>query len=155
MTPGRRLVQKTIRSGIASLCAADDELLVCCEIGWGIAPLLAVAERADTRANIALDWGDKLVGRAAALLFTLVHPRSVFAATMSVSGVDVLRAAGIPFAYDALVPCVLNRDGTGMCPMEAAISDVDDAHEALRMLERTVHAMSHTGRSDAPEEGAI
>lgn len=154
MTPGEQLVQTTIRSGIASLCAADNEVLVCCETGRGIAPLLTVAERADTYASTGLDWGDKLVGRAAALLFTLVHPRSVFAATMSAGGADVLRGAGIPFTYDVLISRVLDREGTGMCPMEAAVSGVDDPHEALQTLERTVQAMSHTGRSDAPEKRA-
>lgn len=155
MTPRKQLVQTTIRSGAASLCAADDEALVYCETGRGVTPLLAVLERERSSAHKPLDWGDKLVGRAAGLLLVLATPRSVFARTMSSGAAEVLRTAGIPFTYDVLIPDVLNREGTGPCPMEAAVRDIDDPVEALQTLERTVQAMSHPGRLDAPEKRIV
>ncbi|MHB8070832.1 MAG: DUF1893 domain-containing protein [Candidatus Cryosericum sp.] len=155
MSPRKQLVQSTIRSGAASLCAADDETLVYCETGRGIAPLLTALERERSSAHKPLDWGDKLVGRAAGLLLVLAMPRSVFAATMSSGAAEVLHAAGIPFTYDVLIPDVLNREGTGPCPMEAAVREIDDPTEAFQTLERTVQAMSHTRRLDAPEERIV
>jgi tripeptide aminopeptidase len=155
MTPREQLVQTTIRSGAASLCAADDETLVYCETGRGINPLLAAVERERSSAHKPLDWGDKLVGRAAGLLLVLTTPRSVFAGTISSGAAEVLHAAGIPFTYDVLIPDVLNREGTGPCPMEAAVRDVVDPAEAFRTLERTVQAMSHTRRLDTPEKRIV
>jgi hypothetical protein len=152
MTPGNHLVQTTIRSGTASLCAADNEVLVYCETGRGISPLLTAIERERSCAHKSMDWGDKLVGRAAGLLLVLVSPRSVFAATMSAGAADVLRVAGIPFTCDILIPDVLNREGTGPCPMEAAVRSVDEPLAALETLERLVQTMSHVGRLDTPEK---
>ncbi len=149
------LVQATIRSGAATLCAADGEVLVYHESGRGISPLLTAIEYEHSHMHAPLDWGDKLVGRAASLLLILVKPRSVFAATMSTGAADVLRTAGIPFTYDILTPDIVNREGTGPCPMETAVSGVDDPLEALQTLKRTVQPMSHTGCLDAPEKRMI
>ena len=101
-----------------------------------------------------LDWGDKLVGRAAALLFTLVRPRSVFALTMSAGAQDVLRTAGIPFACDAVILDVLNRTGTGPCPMEAAVSGIDEPLVALETLKQVNQALSDAGCNHAPRKGS-
>ncbi len=100
-----------------------------------------------------LDWGDKLVGRAAALLFTLLYPRSVFALAMSTGAQDVLRMAGIPFTCDAVINDVLNRMGTGPCPMEAAVSDVEEPLVAFATLKKVCQALSDPGRNNAPGKG--
>jgi hypothetical protein len=102
----------------------------------------------------SLDWGDKLVGRAAALLFTLVHPRSVFALTMSTGAQDVLRTAGIPFACDAVILDMLNRKGTGPCPMEAAVCGIDEPLAALETLKQVSQTLSDPGRNRAPRKGS-
>ncbi len=136
MTESEQLVQTTIRSGDATLCAADGEKLIYRLTGRGISALLTAVEEERVVSHGPLDWGDKLVGRAAALLFALVHPRSVFALTMSAGAQDVLRTAGIPFACDALIVDVLNRTGTGPCPMEAAVSGIDDPLAALEKLKQ-------------------
>lgn len=154
MTEDEQLVQTTIRSSGATLCAVVDGAFLYRLTGRGIGALVLTVEKERNAGHTPLDWGDKLVGRAAALLFTLVNPRSVFAVTMSAGATDVLRAARIPFTCDVLIPRILNREGTGICPMETAVTGVDDPLEALQTLERTVQAMSHTGRADAPEKRA-
>jgi len=154
MTESEQLVQATIRSGDATLCAADGGELVYRLTGRGISALLTAVEEERVVSHGPLDWGDKLVGRAAALLFTLVRPRSVFALTMSTGAQDVLRTAGIPFACDAVIPDVLNRTGTGPCPMEAAVSDIDESLVALRTLEQVSQALSDAGRNHAPRKGS-
>jgi hypothetical protein len=154
MTEGEQLVQTTIRSGDATLCAADGGALVCRLTGRGIRALVAAVEDEAVASRGPLDWGDKLVGRAAALLFTLVHARSVFALTMSTGAQDVLRAADIPFGCDAVIVDVLNRDGTGPCPMEAAVSNVDEPLTALETLKQVSQALSDAGRNNALREGS-
>jgi len=136
MTESEQLVRTTIRSGDATLCAAGDGALVCRLTGRGIRALLLAVEKERAVSHGALDWGDKLVGRAAALLFTLVRPRSVFGLTMSAGAQDVLRMAGIPFTCDAVILDVLNRTGTGPCPMEAAVSGINEPLVALETLKQ-------------------
>jgi hypothetical protein len=153
MTESEELLQTTIRSGDATLCAADGEELVYRLTGRGISALLTAVEEERVVSHGPLDWGDKLVGRAAALLFTLVHPRSVFALTMSTGAQDVLRTAGIPFTCDAVILDVLNRTGTGPCPMEAAVSEINEPLVALESLKQVSQTLSDAGRNHAPRKG--
>lgn len=153
MTESEQLVQTTIRSGEATLCAADGAVLVHQLAGRGISVLLQAVEEERVVGRGFLDWGDKLVGRAAALVLTLVHPRSVFALTMSSGAQDVLRKGGIRFTCDAVTPDVLNRAGTGPCPMEAAVSRINDPLSALEKLKQVNQSLSDAGRTHAPEKG--
>jgi len=154
MTESEQLVQTTIRTGGATLCAADGGELVYRLTGRGIGALLLAVEKERVVSHGPLDWGDKLVGRAAALLLALVHPRSVFALTMSTGAQDVLRVAGIPFACDAVIPDVLNRTGTGPCPMEAAVSGIDEPLVALETLTQVSQALSDARRNHEPRKGS-
>ena len=154
MTENEELVQTTIRSGDATLCAVADGALLYQLTGRGIGALLTAVEEERVVSHGPLDWGDKLVGRAAALLFALVHPRSVFALTMSTGAQVVLRTADIPFTCDALIVDVLNRTGTGPCPMEAAVSGIDEPLAALETLKQVSQALSETGRNHAPRKGS-
>jgi hypothetical protein len=151
MTENEQLVQATIRSGEATLCAATDSALVYQFTGAGIADLLHVAELELKGNHGQLDWGDKLVGRAAALLFTLLHPRSVFAKTMSTGAQHILQAAAIPFTCDKVAVEIRNRTDTGPCPMEAATAGITDPLLALKVLRDVQQNLSTAGTADAPE----
>jgi ATP-dependent helicase YprA (DUF1998 family) len=154
MTEGEQLVRTTIRSGDATLCAADGGRLVYRLTGRGISALLTAVEEERAAGHGSLDWGDKLVGRASALLFTLVHARSVFALRMSTGAQDVLRAAGIPFVCDAVILDVLNRAGTGPCPMEEAVSGITEPLAAVEVLKQTSQALSDAGHNSEPRRGS-
>jgi len=78
---------------------------------------------------------DKVIGRAAALLFAYGGVRSVWAARMSEAARDFLRAAGIAFDYNELVPAILNRDGTGLCPMEQKAMGLDVPAQAFALFD--------------------
>ena len=81
---------------------------------------------------------DKVIGRAAALLFAHGGVRSVWAARMSEAARDFLQAAGIAFDYDELVPVILNRDGTGLCPMEQRAMGIDDPAQAFALFDGVI-----------------
>jgi hypothetical protein len=154
MTESEQLVQATIRSGGATLCAADGGELVYRLTGRGISALLTAVEEERVVSHGPLDWGDKLVGRAAALMFTLVRPRSVFALTMSTGAQDVLRTASIPFTCDTVILDVLNRTGTGPCPMEAVVSGINEPLVALETLKQVSRTLSDAGCNNAPRKGS-
>ena len=77
---------------------------------------------------------DKIVGKAAALLFVLANVSEVYGEVMSEAGLAVLRQHHIPCSYNTLAPYIINRRGDGMCPMEQTIHTIDDPAVALPAL---------------------
>ena len=96
-------------------------------------PLLWIRE--DLGILRGAEVADKVIGKAAALLFAYGGVKSVWAAYMSEAARDFLRAAGIAFDYGELVPVILNREGTGMCPMEQKVIEIDDPARAFALFD--------------------
>ena len=98
----------------------------------GVAPLVAWLDAGEAGCIAA----DKVVGRAAAFLYVLLGVRAVFAGVMSEGGRRVLSAHGIHAEYGALCDVIINRAGTGMCPMEEAVRSAVRPEEALALIRR-------------------
>ncbi len=77
---------------------------------------------------------DRVVGRAAALLLTYSGVVSVFAITISESGVDVLKKHKIIFAFEGQVPRILNQRRIDVCPFEKIVAEVSDPKVAYEKL---------------------
>ena len=77
---------------------------------------------------------DKIVGKAAAMLFVKAGLSSVYAEVLSIPGKNYLEARGIPVAYGTLTERIINRDGNGLCPMEQTVLNIDDAEEGYLAL---------------------
>lgn len=105
----------------------------------GVAPLLGWIDEGAALDGFAA--ADKVVGRAAALLFALVGIREVYAEILSEPAADALRESGIAFTYGALVPGIINREGTGPCPMERAVMEICDPKAAPQEIRRTLAAL--------------
>lgn len=78
---------------------------------------------------------DKVVGRATALLYCLLKIRRLHTHVISEGALAVLREWGIEVTWDTCVPFIVNREGTGRCPMELATQNITDpvlAPEAIR-----------------------
>jgi len=94
----------------------DTDTLRTCE-GRGI-KTLAEAIGGDKGFFAGALAADKTVGRAAALLFVYAEVAEVYGAVMSESAAEVLKEYGIKFSYGRLVPNILDRTGSDVCPME-------------------------------------
>ena len=79
---------------------------------------------------------DRVVGRATAFLYCLLGVKEVYARVMSHPAAEVLKAAGIAAEAGQLVDGIINRRGTGPCPFEAAVLDIQDPQEALAAIRR-------------------
>lgn len=99
----------------------------------GVKPLLAWLG-GDHRGFAA---ADKVVGRAAAFLYVLLGVSSLYAAVLSEPALAVLRAHHIPVEYDTLAARIVDRTGTGLCPMESAVMGEDDPCRAREKIEQT------------------
>jgi hypothetical protein len=79
---------------------------------------------------------DRIVGRAAALLFVYSGVVAVFAVTASDGGIEVLREHNIFHEFERKVPQILDSRRVDVCPFEklvAKFSDPKMAYEALRV----------------------
>lgn len=95
----------------------------------GVAPLLNWLEDGTNLAGFSA--ADRVVGRGAAFLYCLLGVREVFAQVMSHPAAEVLQAHGIGVQAALFVEGIVNRSGTGPCPFEAAVMNIQEAHEAL------------------------
>lgn len=100
--------------------------------GSGISPLYELYRSGrDIRGWSA---ADKIVGRAAAMLYLLLGVREVYAEVMSEDALTLLRIGGVCAEYGTLCRAIVNRAGTGVCPMERAVSGIDVPEEAARAI---------------------
>lgn len=119
-----------------AVCRGDD-LTVSRE--KGIKPLLKLTQGDDLRNASA---ADRIVGKAAAMLYALTGVKAVFAQVLSEQGRTVLKRYGIVYEYGTLTENIINRAGTGLCPMEEAVKDIDDLKEALAAIKAKVAALA-------------
>jgi hypothetical protein len=106
----------------------------------GVAPLVDwLAGGTDIKGFSA---ADKIVGKAAALLFVAGDVKEVYAPIMSETAAEVLARHGIHTEYETLVRTIINRSGTGPCPMEQAVSSIDNPAETLRAIQNTMAALA-------------
>ncbi|MBR2147344.1 MAG: DUF1893 domain-containing protein [Muribaculaceae bacterium] len=78
---------------------------------------------------------DRVIGRGAALLLVLGKVERVYASLISSQAVEVFQEAGIRVDYDKMVPNIINRDGSGICPVEKltmSITDPEVAREKIK-----------------------
>ncbi len=81
---------------------------------------------------------DSIVGRAAALLYVRAMPEYLYAQTLSKGGAAILEKNGILFSYRTLTESIVNREGTGPCPMDDAVSMTNDPDEAYVLIKERV-----------------
>lgn len=114
-----------------SLCLCKDGAWFT-DDGRGISPMLRLlGETRDLRGYAA---ADSIVGKAAAMLFVKAGIAAVYGEVMSEAGRAYLEAHGIPCAFGVLTEKIINRKGDGICPMEQAVAELDDADEGYRAL---------------------
>lgn len=87
---------------------------------------------------------DKVVGKATAYLYVLLGVGAVYAHVMSKSAAQVLEGNGIAVEYGALVENIINRQGTGICPFEASVLEIDSPAEALTAIRAKMAQMNIT-----------
>ena len=78
---------------------------------------------------------DKVVGKGAAALMILGQVGELFADVVSEPALALLRDAGLSVSYSALVPHIVDRTGTGFCPIETLCAECRTAQECLPLID--------------------
>ena len=81
---------------------------------------------------------DKIVGRAAALLMALGKVKNVYTPLASETAKGVLMAEGIELSAKKVIPYIVNRDQTGMCPMEKMANESESAEDFFEKLKSVI-----------------
>lgn len=115
----------------------NDELLTSKEAG--LRPLLIrIREGKDLSGFYA---ADKIVGRAAAFLYVKLGAAGVYAPVMSRGAKELLVEYNIPAEADELTENIRNRQNTGLCPMECAVSSCDSPEAAYVAILEAIRKM--------------
>lgn len=119
------------------LCKGD-ELYTSTE--RGVKPLL---EWLESGINLkGFSAADKVVGKAAAFLYVLLGVKEVYAPVMSESALYTLARNGVQPHCDKSVNHIINRAGTGFCPMEEAVMDIMEPQNALKSIKLRLQQLS-------------
>ncbi len=112
--------------------------------GSGIKPLIdALDSRVDYSGCDALD---KIVGKAAALVYVMLKIKSVGACVMTEKAKEILTASGIACGADRYAEAIVNRKGDGLCPMERAVADIDDPATAIDAIRAKLKELQNADR---------
>ncbi len=105
----------------------------------GVRPLMQwTAEKTNVKGCCA---ADKIVGKAAALLYVGLGVKEVYASVMSRRGEETLKNHGIEAFYGELCEDIRNRTDTDICPMEKAVREAEIPAEAVEAIKAAIKAM--------------
>lgn len=125
-----------------SICLCRGEELLT-DDGRGISPMVRFI--GEGRELSGWSAADVIVGKAAAALFVKAGVSAVYGEVMSAAGAEYLRAHGVEASYGTLTERIMNRQGTGICPMEQAVSGIDDTEECCKALCERLSQMRKSG----------
>ena len=98
----------------------------------GVKPLIGFIESGKSFKGFTA--ADKVVGKAAALLYALMGVSSLYASVISEGALTVCKSFGISVEYGTLTQNIINRRGDGFCPMEQAVADISDPQTAFKAV---------------------
>lgn len=130
---------KEILSQTGSTCVLCRGEVIYTTAQRGIRPLVDWLDSGEDTCGFSA--ADKVVGKAAALMYCLLGVRCVHGNVMSQAAVKVLRRHGIEVSWDRLAENIRNRTNTGLCPMEAATLDIHDPEDALPVILSTLASL--------------
>lgn len=97
---------------------------------------------ADYQLLSGADVADKVVGRAAAALMILGGVRRVYADTISQLALELFAQNNVEISYNQVVPHIINRAKTDLCPLERATKDLESLEEIFAAIEAFVSSLA-------------
>lgn len=85
---------------------------------------------------------DKVVGKGAAALMIIGGIDSLYTDTISVAAQELFDRYKVEVIYDKLVPHIINRAGTGVCPVESLCKECNTAEECLPLIKNFIEQLA-------------
>ncbi len=77
---------------------------------------------------------DKIIGKAAALILARAGVKRLYAHVLSARAIPVLVQYGIEWEAGSVTDNITSRMGTGMCPMEQCVEEIQDPETGIALL---------------------
>ncbi|PMP83943.1 MAG: hypothetical protein C0175_00950 [Caldisericum exile] len=136
----QNLVKKAIIDAKLNLAIFEENELIYSDAKSGISPIFNFVKenlnKVDNLKNLYI--GDRIVGKAGAMLTVLLKPHYIYAHVLSKSGKEILERYKINFEFGTLTDYIINRDKTGLCPFENAVLNIEDPLVAIIEIEKTL-----------------
>ncbi|EFA23323.1 DUF1893 domain-containing protein [Bifidobacterium gallicum] len=120
--------------------AAVKDCEIITDTDYSLRPLLKLLDAHRTLAGFTA--ADRVIGKGGALLYVLLGVRTVYAPIMSRDALETLERHGINADYEELVPTISNYAETGICPIEDAVSNIDDPLDAESAIRPVVAGLA-------------
>lgn len=115
-------------------CVMQKENQVYTSMERGVKPLL---NWLDERTNLCgFSAADKVIGNGAAMLYVLLGVKEIYTPVISETAKSTLEAHDIAVDFDVCVEGIMNRAGTGPCPMEDAVQGIENPKDALAAIRK-------------------
>ncbi|MDE6080047.1 MAG: DUF1893 domain-containing protein [Duncaniella sp.] len=137
------LVERLHAEGCSCVIFNHGEVSCCRE--RGVRDLLHLLKTDRSRLDGAA-VADKVVGKGAAALMLLGGVKAVYADVISEPALELFEGSGVEVSFGKRVPNIINRAGTGVCPVETLCRDCLTAEECLPLIERFVEEMSRKNK---------
>lgn len=124
--------EMVLKRGLGLVAVKDGEVVIGSR-ERGVRPLVEAVLRAGERLRGAV-VGDRVVGRASAMLCVYTGVGAVYTPLASEGALRELALAGIPAIADSTAPAILNRDGTDRCPFEKMTDGLRTPAEVVEAL---------------------
>ena len=99
----------------------------------GVKDLLRLVEEEPSVLNDAI-IADKVIGKGAAALMILGGVKEIYADVISCPALELFSTVAVSLDYSKCVPNIINRAGTGICPVEKLCMDCKTAEECLPLI---------------------
>ena len=124
------LARKIMNDEQRSLVIVKDGNVIIASDMFGIKPLyLAVKEKKELLKESAV--ADKVIGKGAAMLYVYAKVNEIHTSLISDKAIEVLKKSNIKLEYNETCEYIINRNNTGMCPVEKLSSKTDDIDEVM------------------------
>ncbi len=129
-------LQSDIKSGEYSCVCYDESVRLYGVCGKRLLPLWELSTQYDLTGKYV---GDKVIGKAAAMILIHGGAAYAYASLMSVSAQNEFEKHGVSFDCEITAPTIKNAAGNGMCPMEAAMQGVNDPRSAVQKIDQMIN----------------
>ena len=85
---------------------------------------------------------DKVVGKGAAALMIVGEVAWVYADVISQAAMELFEQSRVEVQYAEIVPNIINRAGTDICPVEKLCRNCKTAAECLPLIDKFIKEMS-------------
>ncbi len=85
---------------------------------------------------------DKVIGKGAAAIMIVGRVKTIYADLISHPALELLSKANADVSFGECVANIINRNGTGICPVETLCLDCATADECIPLIENFVREKS-------------